>query len=846
MSPEIKNDNSAELESKEFGQGDFRHPDALTADEILKTNSETSSPRSALDSLLKKVTSVTLEETVATESTDPEPQETPELQETLEPQETPEQKISEPPKPKKTTKSLLDKCLPYILDENGNDASQDAKPLYELASVAEILREDSNRTLEKLSKEYGISFDEVPKTTTETVVIPKTAPATPKTETKVAPPQTITEPQEPKIPVISDIDINNSPLYNIESDTKTGNQTITFTPIADIEKNASKIVISSHTRPLDFTGELLKVSDVAPTETEEVQLEKSEFEEFVPKQEYVDYESGRALLKSMAREKKTAFFTMWGSILLNLLTCFFALPFMSNVILTHTKAIMIVTSVLTLTAMVLNFKSFAELGKIFTSSSNSGVNTSLACLSVALYSVFGIMKGEIVLYMQILLLFILSFNAIKRFLNVSAKLRSFKQIFNSQPKNAVTLINDPAITMAMTKGAVEGEALIAATQKTELAEDFVKHYSFGTFLNGKANIITVLSLLLAVLTGVVASIFYRGAVYGFYSASAVLCLSALPSIFLIDVLPLYHSTKKLAKKGAMISGKTAAEFIEEANAVVINSKDIFPAGTVTLHQMQVLSDNNLEDIILRAASLTEAMQSPLAPIFKKIAGNSNIDVFPDSDTVKYEESLGISGWVDNRLLFIGNRTLMEAHSISVPDVELDRKILRQGFFPVYVASGNKACALLIIRYNVSTEVSKELRKLTNSGVTVLVKTSDPNITEEMVCDYLGLYEDTVKVMSSAGCHIYVNTTAPAKSVSTAAAFKNNPTALPAILNCASRIKRSNVILTVAYIIFAVLGIILFTYSSFGGSGTLLADTTVLIYSIVSTVITYLLYITQKP
>ncbi len=835
MIREIKKDNSPEFDSKEFGQGDFRHPDALTADEILKTDSEISSPRSALDSLLKKVTSASLEETVA------QPEKV-----SAEPQEQPLQNVVEKKEQTKPQKSLLDKCLPYILDENGNDTTQNEKPLYELASVAEILREDSNRTLEKLSKEYGISFEGISEIAEETVDVPKVVEVQKEPETKVVKPQHIAESTEPKIPVISDIDINDSPFYNIESKSKTDNQTITFTPINDSEKNASKIVISSHTRPIDFTGELLKVSDVTPTETEEVQLEKSEFEEFVPKQEYIDYKSGKALLKSFAREKKGAFFTMWGSILLTLLTCFFALPFMSNVILTHTKTTMIITSVLTLVVMILNFKSFAEFGKIFCRSSNSGINSSLAALSVALYSVFGIIKGEIVLYMQILLLIILSFNSIKNFITVSAKLRSFKQIFNTQPKNALTLINDPAITMAMTKGAVEGETLIACAQQTELAEDFIKHYSFGTFLNGKANIITAISLLLAVLTGIVASIFYHGILYGFYSAAAVLCLAALPSIFLIDALPLYHSAKKLASKGAMIAGKTAAEFIEEANAVVINAKDIFPSGTVTLHQMKVLSDNNLEDIILRAASLTEAMQSPLAPIFKKIAGNSNITVFPDSDTVKYEETLGISGWVDNRLLFIGNRTLMEAHSIAVPDVELDRKILRQGFFPVYVASGNKACALLIIRYDVNTEVSKELRRLTNSGVTVLVKTSDPNITEQMVCDYLGLYDDTVKVMSSAGCHIYVNTTAPVKSVSTAAAFKNNPTALPAILNCASKIKRSNIILTVAYIIFAVLGILLFTYSSFGGSGSLLADTTVLIYSLASTVITYLLYITQKP
>ena len=228
----------------------------------------------------------------------------------------------------------------------------------------------------------------------------------------------------------------------------------------------------------------------------------------------------------------------------------------------------------------------------------------------------------------------------------------------------------------------------------------------------------------------------------------------------------------------------------------------------------------------------------------KDTGNEVVN--PQKDTVKYEEALGISGWVDNRLLFIGNRTLMESHGISVPSVDVDRKILREGYFPVYVASQNKACALLVVRYDVDAQTAKELRRLTTTGLTVLVKTSDPNLTEAMICDYLGLYEGSVKVMSAAGCHIYVNTVTPVKSCSAPAVFKSSNLGLPTIINCANRIKVSNIILTAAYIISAVFGILLFAYTSFGGSGALLEDSSILLYGIISTVISYLLYITQKP
>lgn len=822
----------------DFGKGGFTHPDVLTADEILKSENKNHTANDALDSLLKRMTGMT-----ETDNTETEPEVAPEAVTPEEPTSKEDVPVAKP----ENKPSLLDKCMPYIIDENGNDTSVNKEPLYKLESVAEILKADSEKTLEKLSKEYGISFDNIMPTPAEPEIISQEKPEETfiEEETVVSAEETTTD-DITTTHQISDIDIPDSPFYKIESDTAVEGGTVTFTPLTDISSDSKKIVVSTHTKPIEFTGELLKVNEPVIPEAEVVKLEKSDFEEYIPSEEYTNKEDGKAILKKLAKEKKNSFLGMWGSILLTLLLAFFELPFMSDVILTHTKVCMIIASAFTLGTIWLNFNIFTSISKIFSKKADSSSTLILAIISVSLYAIFGIIAGEIILNILLLLSIILCFHAIGRFFKASGMLRSFKQIYNTSRKNGVKLIDDPAITLAMTKGVVEGDTLIASSQDTEQVNDFIKYSTFGEFLDGRLQIITIVSLVLSVLTGVLAATYFDGLVYGFYSAAAIQCMATLPCLFLIDALPLYTSSKKLAAVGAMIAGKKGAEEIEQANAIVLNSKDIFPAGTVTLHQMKVLAENNLEDTLLRAASLTEALQSPLAPIFKKIAGTSNITVLPDSDTVKYEEALGISGWVDNRLLFIGNRTLMESHGISVPSVDVDRKILRQGYFPVYVASQNKACALLIVQYSVNHDVAKELRRLTGSGVTVLVKTSDPNLTEEMICDYLGLYDDSVKVMSAAGCHIYVNTVAPVKTCSAPGSFKSNPLGLPTIINCAERIKRSNIILTAAYFITAVFGILLFAYTSFSGSGSLLSDTALLLYGIISTAVSYLLYLTQRP
>lgn len=754
----------------------------------------------------------------------------------------------------KDNRTLLEKCKPFILDEDGKDASLETKPAYTLEPVEEILKTDDQKVIDQLAQKYDISFDYLgkyveQKTADAVKQEPKPCETEPEKEEfedkiKIAAPVTNVHSSVPY--VISDIDSDIPAPEEAENDISS-TSTITFTPVTADDTTQTKIVVTTKTQAIDLTGEFEQLEDAENSyEDSRVTLEKNEFEDFIPETEFETETDGKKLIRKFSLSKRRSFISSCLSVFITVILALMEMPFMSGLVLGQTRVSMIICTALAFITVLLNVDMFASLTKIFSKKSTADVSATLAAVAVLVYAVVGIVQSEIVLDLLLGLGIILSLRAIGKFRKDAYMLSNLRQIMSSKQKNAVRLIDDSAITFAMAKNSIEGDALIAATQKTDHIADYMKYSTFGKFLSGKLPIITVLSLILSVAAGFTAYTYFEGLTYGFYAAAAIQCFAALPSLFFIDNLPLYSAAKKLNKWGAMISGKAGAEHIETANALVLNSTDLFPIGTVTLHQMKVLSENNLDETILRAASLTETLHSPLAPIFKRIAGESNITTLPDSDTVKYEDKMGISGWVDNKLLFIGNRTLMEAHGITVPSVEVDRKILRGGYFPVYVASGDKVCALLIVQYDVSPTVTRELRRLTKLGVTVLVSNTDPNISKEMICDYLGLYEDSVMLMSTAGCHMYKSCVSKAESVSAPAAFKGTPIALAKIMNAANKIRRSNTLLSVLYIITAILGIIIFAYSSFNGSGSLINSDTVLIYTLISTAVSYILYLTQKP
>lgn len=868
-----------------FGQDSALHPEhALTPDEVLNFSSNSEEGEVALTGALDSLKKRMLENAANTEA-EQEPTEEKsapteddgfdfnafsesfnrvkaEKQSNADLKHPAAEKTPEPKEPiPEAEPSLLEKCRPFILDGEEGERAMESAPTYRLESVAEILNSESKKALDKLSKKYEIAFDDLGKygkyeVESEVGTVPEApkpaeepkggkAPEREAFEDLVSSLSRVSQVQTNVSNIISDIDAS-APVKEQKTPDIHNTATIKFTPVSGMD-NTSRISVSAQTRPIDLTGELTGLPKTDSEEPEnEVQLEQSEFEEYIPKEEFSDEKDAKRFLRQLSVKKRSAFLRTVFSCLCLILLIIAKLPFMSEILLAHTMiANIICTAVLGIITLI-NADMFKSVPKIFSRYSTPDVLSVTASLSVIAYGIAAVFKNEIALDLILLGALILFIRALSSFWNASYMLAGFKQISAASPKRAVKLIGDQAVTFAMAKNAIEGDVLAAAPQKTKHIDGYMKYSTFRIALSGKLPVITVISILLSVIIGFACTAYFDGVLYGFYSAAAIQCFAALPVIFMIDNLPLYSSAKRLARMGAMIAGKTGAERIENANAAVFSADELFPSGTVQMHRLQILSDNSIDDTIIRAASLTEAVRSPLAPIFKKIAGTGGNTVLPDSDTVKYEDRMGVSGWVDNKLLFIGNRTLMEAHGIEVPSVELDRKILRRGLFPVYVASQDKACALITVRYTVRGDIAKELRRVSSLGVTMLINSSDPNMTEEMICDYFGLYSDSVKVMSAAGCHMYKNAVTPTPSYPAPAAYKSNPIGLAAIISNASRIKKSNLLLTVLYVISAVLGAVLFAYMSFDGSGSLISGTAVLIYSLISAVISYILYLTRKP
>ena len=497
--------------------------------------------------------------------------------------------------------------------------------------------------------------------------------------------------------------------------------------------------------------------------------------------------------------------------------------------------------------IAVNFNTLRGLGGIIFNAPDMDTPAAISVTSVAVYSAIAAIASKLGELPNLIVpaMLVLLFNLFGKYLNIKRIVRGFKVIANDRPKRAITFVEDRVSSSVMANGSVIGEALICTGKKTVNVEDYLKNSYAPDPYEKKLSPVILFSLIAGAVLAL-AAFFTCSSLWAALAAFAMVTLAACPpATLLICNLPFYYTSKKLASYGAMLAGHSAAEKLSNANAVAFDATDLFPKDTIKLYSMKVLNKGSVDKYIAFAASVLKEANSPLANIFIDIVNSGNGEI-PTSDSVKYETNMGVSGWIDDKRIFVGNRTLLEGHDISVPSLELDKKILRGGCFPVYLAIDRTLTAIFIVGYEADPEITYQLRRLCNTGITMLVTASDPNISDKMLCGYFGLYPDLIKVMNSAGDSAYKKATAFAESVSAGGSFENDISGFSAAVTAAIRMKSLTDLLMIFEIVFICLGMAITGIYALGGT---LLTMPILLYSgfqLLTAVITWIITHFKKP
>lgn len=163
----------------------------------------------------------------------------------------------------------------------------------------------------------------------------------------------------------------------------------------------------------------------------------------------------------------------------------------------------------------------------------------------------------------------------------------------------------------------------------------------------------------------------------------------------------------------------------------------------------------VDEAILYTASMIITSDGPLANIFDRVILGRR-ELLPEVESLAYEDKLGLSAWIHNRRVLVGSRELLNNHNVAIPNKEFEDKYLHDGRMPLYLAVEGKIAAMFVVSYQSDPDIASLLKKTERNGLTILVRTSDANITEDAIESAFRLPPNEVKIINAVAGDIFKN------------------------------------------------------------------------------------------
>ena len=393
------------------------------------------------------------------------------------------------------------------------------------------------------------------------------------------------------------------------------------------------------------------------------------------------------------------------------------------------------------------------LKALFAFNANSDSAAAVAAVAVAIQTVAAaffrneLTQGGLHLY-AVILSAILFANSAGKLTMIRRIHSNFRFVTSREQKYSVRLYDDHNTALKMAKDCVAESPVIAYQCRTGFLKRFLE-LSYKPDPSESASQLMAPIGLIASLVLCIASLLLTSSVPTAISAfAAASCACVAVSNMLSVNLPISRLCRTARRAGAMVVGYEGVEQLGNVNAVMVDAEDLFPRGTVVLNGIKTFGGRaDVEDAVMAASALMKKVGGPLSGVFDQVI-SENEDALPQVENFTYEDGSGIVGRVDGKTIYIGDRSLLINHRIQVPAREEEAQYASGNQQVVYIAVDAAVSAMLVLTYAADRRRKNELQRLEDSGISVIIRTTDPNVTSQMVSRLFGIDAASVGVLDN--------------------------------------------------------------------------------------------------
>ena len=384
---------------------------------------------------------------------------------------------------------------------------------------------------------------------------------------------------------------------------------------------------------------------------------------------------------------------------------------------------------------------------------NSETGVAVASIAVLIQSIaaffncYAFYHGSQSLY-SVLVVFALATNSLGKMVQQLRIKDNFRFVAQERRKYAVTILNDRRNAEKMVRGTNADDPVIAYQKRTDFFSNFMKLSYAKDPSESMASSFSLIGLVVSVVVAIIHGIVYQTAIGAISSFAMVASLSVPVACMLSVNIPIKKLCTKALREEAMIVGYPAITQFVDTSAIMLDSRELYPSSSVKLVRIKQYVTSNFESCMLNAAAVLKMANTSLTYVFSDVI-TSKADSLPYVDSVKFEENKGIVGWIGGERILIGRRELLEKYGITPPPFEDAQPFIDENRNITYLANAGQLVAMIVTSYTPDTKLKQELQRLEKNGVSVLIRTADPNLTTKRIADDYDMHIRSVKILPNS-------------------------------------------------------------------------------------------------
>lgn len=485
---------------------------------------------------------------------------------------------------------------------------------------------------------------------------------------------------------------------------------------------------------------------------------------------------------------------------------------------------MIVNAIVLAAGVLINISSFIRgLGSLITFKPDADSPLSVASLFVIAQSViafipeFSAVAGKLPFYTAALIFaYVLSLMG-KKAMVIRIK-SNFRLVATTAVKQSCFAADERMCEMLETEDFI-GTPYVATSKSVLNLHNYLRNSYSEDPSDNIAKIFAPISLIAAAATLIFTYFSTKDIVSAMFYATAVAIIAAPASVILSVHSPLKKVALQFRQRDGLISGYEAVNEFSDVDCVAINAEELFPAGSVELTSLRAIGDVSIEDVILKSAALTIGAGGPLADVFDKIIDGRR-KMLPEISNIVYEDGLGLTGKVDGKIVRVGNRQFIDSYGIyGLSDTDIEEKASKNGFFVIYTAVEDEVCGMFALKYkSIDPDIEDAVYNLVSNGISIAVKSNDPNITPELIERVFEVPKEYISVMEAHTAEYYDDITRPSKNGDSIIAYGGSSTVFANLLVACKKLKTKISAAVLIQAILTILGFGICMFTAVSGKG----------------------------